>query len=149
MRNDLGRVAKVGSVEVSKLFDVESYAAVHQLVSTVTAELEDNLTWTDALQAAFPGGSMTGAPKIRAMQIIAALEEVPRGLYSGAIGWVGVDGACEFAMTIRSIVLQAGLAKIGVGGGITIDSDAAEELEETRLKAKVLLQALNASDPWA
>jgi para-aminobenzoate synthetase component I len=149
MRNDLGRVAKVGSVEVSKLFDVESYAAVHQLVSTVSAELEDNLTWADALQAAFPGGSMTGAPKIRAMQIIAELENGPRGLYSGAIGWVGVDGACEFAMTIRSIVLQAGLAKIGVGGGITIDSDAAEELEETRLKAKVLLQALNASDPWA
>ena len=149
MRNDIGKVAAVGSVEVSKLFDVESYSTVHQLVSTVSGHLADGETAWSAVQAAFPGGSMTGAPKIRAMQLIHELEKAPRGAYSGCVGYLAGGGSAEFAMVIRSILFENGLANIGVGGGITIDSDPAAELEETKLKAKALLAALNAADPWA
>jgi anthranilate/para-aminobenzoate synthase component I len=92
---------------------------------------------------------MTGAPKIRAMEIIQNLERGPRGLYSGCIGYLAADGSAEFSMTIRSIVFKDGVATIGVGGGITIDSDPMAELEETKLKARALLAALNAADPWA
>ena len=149
MRNDIGKVSKVGSVAVPKLFEIESYATVHQLVSTVTGELaEGESAWT-AILAAFPGGSMTGAPKIRAMEIIEELEKGPRGIYSGCLGYLGAEGSAEFAMTIRSIIFQDGRATIGVGGGITIDSDPVAELEETKLKAKALLAALNAADPRA
>jgi aminodeoxychorismate synthase component I len=149
MRNDIGKVAVVGSVAVPKLFEIETYATVHQLVSTVTGQLEAGETSWSAVLAAFPGGSMTGAPKIRAMQIIENLERGPRGLYSGCIGYVAADGSAEFAMTIRSIVFKDGVATIGVGGGITIDSDPLAELEETKLKARALLAALNAADPWS
>lgn len=149
MRNDIGRVSKVGTVAVPALFEIESYSTVHQLVSTVTGQLADGESAWSAILAAFPGGSMTGAPKIRAMDIIRELERGPRGTYSGCIGYLGVDGSAEFAMTIRSIVFKDGQATIGVGGGITIDSDPAAELEETKLKAKALLAALNAADPWA
>ena len=149
MRNDIGKVSKVGTVAVPKLFEIESYATVHQLVSTVTGQLEDGETAWSAILAAFPGGSMTGAPKIRAMEIIEQLERGQRGTYSGCLGYLGADGSAEFAMTIRSIVFQDGVATIGVGGGITIDSDPNAELEETKLKAKALLAALNAADPWA
>ena len=149
MRNDIGKVSKVGSVEVPKLFEIESYATVHQLVSTVTGELAEGESAWSAILAAFPGGSMTGAPKIRAMEIIEELELGPRGTYSGCLGYLGAEGSAEFAMTIRSIIFQDGRATIGVGGGITIDSDPVAELEETKLKAKALLAALNAADPWA
>jgi para-aminobenzoate synthetase component 1 len=149
MRNDIGRVARVGTVSVPKLFEIETYATVHQLVSTVTGTLADDQSSWSAVQAAFPGGSMTGAPKISAMEIISELEDGPRGLYSGCIGYFGADGSADFGMTIRSIVFEAGVAKIGVGGGITIDSQPEAELAETQLKAKALLDALNANDPWA
>lgn len=149
MRNDIGRVASVGSVSVPKLFDVETYATVHQLVSTVSGQLAAGETAQSAMQSAFPGGSMTGAPKIRAMEIIKRLESGPRGVYSGCVGYFGGDDTAEFAMVIRSLVFESGVVKIGVGGGITIDSDPSAELAETRLKAKVLLEALNATDPWA
>lgn len=149
MRNDIGKVAEVGSVEVSKLFDVESYTTVHQLVSTVSGRLADGESAWSAVQAAFPGGSMTGAPKIRAMELIQEFENGPRGAYSGCVGYLAGDGSAEFAMVIRSILFEAGTACIGVGGGITIDSDPVAELEETKLKAKALLAALNAADPWA
>ena len=149
MRNDIGRVSAIGSVSVPKLFDIESYATVHQLVSTVTGSLAAGEDAWSAVQAAFPGGSMTGAPKIRAMQLISAFEGGPRGVYSGCVGYFSGTGAAEFAMTIRSIVFSDGVATIGVGGGITIDSDPSAELEETKLKAKALLAALNAADPWA
>jgi anthranilate/para-aminobenzoate synthase component I len=149
MRNDIGKVSRVGTVSVPKLFEIESYATVHQLVSTVTGQLEDGETAWSAVLAAFPGGSMTGAPKIRAMEIIQDLEKGPRGVYSGCLGYLAADGSAEFAMTIRSIVFKDGVASIGVGGGITIDSDPRAELEETKLKAKALLAALNAADPWA
>ena len=148
MRNDFGRVAKVDSVRVPNLFEVESYATVHQLVSTITAELSDGLTVIDALRSSFPGGSMTGAPKRRAMEIIGQLEAGPRGSYSGVVGYMTHGGVAEFGMTIRTVVVSDGMATIGVGGGITIDSVPAEELQETKVKARVLLQALQARDPW-
>jgi aminodeoxychorismate synthase component I len=149
MRNDIGKVALADSVKVPKLFEVESYATVHQLVSTVEAQLAQGQNAFTALDAAFPGGSMTGAPKVRAMEIIAQLEKGARGVYSGAIGYFGFNGAAEFGMTIRTVVFEGGHASIGVGGGITIDSDPIAELEETKLKAQALLRVLNAPDPWA
>lgn len=149
MRNDIGKVAKPDSVRVPKLFEIESYATVHQLVSTVEADLAEGESAVSALLAAFPGGSMTGAPKSKAMEIIANLEAGSRGVYSGAIGYFGFNGSADFGMTIRTVVFQGGKASIGVGGGITSDSDPLAELEETKLKAKALLRALNAPDPWA
>lgn len=149
MRNDIGKVALVDSVRVPKLFEVESYATVHQLVSTVEAQLAQGQTAFSALEAAFPGGSMTGAPKLKAIEIIAQLENGTRGVYSGALGFFGFNGAADFGMTIRTVVFEGSLASIGVGGGITIDSEPLAELEETKLKAQALLRVLNAPDPWA
>lgn len=148
MRNDLGRVAELGSVTVPSLLDVEEYAHVHQLVSTVRARLRHPLTALDAVRAAFPAGSMTGAPKRSAMRILHELEDGPRGVYSGAFGYLAVDGSADLAMVIRSIVLTGSGASIGTGGGITALSDAVEEIEETRVKARALLAVLGAaSDP--
>lgn len=148
MRNDLSRVSKSDSVVVSKLFEVESYATVHQLVSTVESDLSDDATVVDLLESCFPGGSMTGAPKIRAIELLRDLEGGPRGIYSGVIGSISAGGAAEFAMVIRTIVVSGNQATIGVGGGITIDSVPARELEETKIKAAALLSALEAGDPW-
>ncbi len=142
MRNDLALVSEPDDVVVEKLFDVESYASVHQLVSTVVAKLKPGLDVFDAIKAAFPAGSMTGAPKKSAMEILSGLEKGPRGIYSGALGFIGSNGSCELGMTIRTIVFEKGKATIGIGGGITIDSVASEELAETKLKAKALLSAL-------
>jgi anthranilate synthase component 1 len=142
MRNDLSRVCRLGSVHVTGLLQVESYAQVHQLVSTVEGTLRDGVTAVDALRALFPAGSMTGAPKLRAIEILDELEGGPRALYSGAFGYLGVDGALDLAMVIRSIVLDAAGATVGAGGGITTLSDPAEELEEVHLKAASLLRAL-------
>ncbi|MBM7830744.1 aminodeoxychorismate synthase component I [Agromyces cerinus] len=147
MRNDLGRIAELGTVEVPSLLDVEEYAHVHQLVSTVTARLRHPLTALDAVQSAFPAGSMTGAPKHSAMTILHELEQGPRGIYSGAFGYLGVDGSADLAMVIRSIVLTPNGASIGTGGGITALSVAAEEVEETRIKARALLAVLGAEMP--
>jgi aminodeoxychorismate synthase component I len=149
MRNDLGRVAKPDTVRVSKLFEIESYATVHQLVSTVEAELAEGQDAFSAFDSSFPGGSMTGAPKVKAMEIIQKLEKGTRSVYSGAVGYFGFDGSADFGMTIRTIVFEGNRAYIGVGGGITSDSDPMAELEETKLKAGALLRALNAPDPWA
>jgi anthranilate/para-aminobenzoate synthase component I len=134
---------------VPVLFAVETYATVHQLVSTVQGQLRQDATALDALIASFPGGSMTGAPKHRAIEIIQELEGGPRGIYSGALGFLGADGSADLGMTIRTIVFQCGRASIGVGGGITIDSNPEAELDETKLKAKALLRSLGADDPWA
>ena len=153
MRNDIGRVAEVDTVTVSKLFDVESYATVHQLVSTVQAKLAKQCDAADALAASFPGGSMTGAPKARAIELIAELEDKPgqagRGIYSGALGFLTHGGVADFGMTIRTLVIDGNRATIGVGGGITIDSQPLAELEETKLKAAALLRALSAPNPWS
>ncbi len=153
MRNDIGRVSEINSVQVTKLFDVESYATVHQLVSTVEGKLASGFDAADALAASFPGGSMTGAPKSRAMQIIDDLETKGinrgRGIYSGAIGYLTNEGVADFGMTIRTLVVYGKKATIGVGGGITIDSQPAAELEETKLKAAALLRALKSPNPWS
>ncbi|TIH30595.1 anthranilate synthase component I family protein [Subtercola vilae] len=142
MRNDLGRVAVTGSVSVPRLFDVESYRSVHQLVSTVEAQLAPGLSAVDAVEAAFPAGSMTGAPKISAMNLLAGLEAGPRGIYAGAFGSFGFDGAVDLAMSIRSIVLSPEGASIGTGGGITALSVPEEEFDEIEVKAAPLLRAL-------
>ncbi|QEO13163.1 aminodeoxychorismate synthase component I [Agromyces intestinalis] len=142
MRNDLGRIAELGTVSVPELHVVEEYPQVHQLVSTVTARLRPGATALDAVVAAFPAGSMTGAPKHSAMTILHSLEEGPRGIYSGAFGSLSVDGSADLAMVIRSIVATPDGASIGTGGGITALSVADDEVEETRIKARALLQAL-------
>ncbi|QYH35932.1 anthranilate synthase component I family protein [Salinibacterium sp. M195] len=142
MRNDLGRVCEVGSVTVPKLFDIESYATVHQLVSTIRGQLRPEVSAVDAIEASFPAGSMTGAPKHSATLILDALETGPRGIYSGVFGYVGLDGAVDLAMVIRSIVVDARGSTIGAGGGITALSVATEELAEVKLKAAALLRVL-------
>jgi para-aminobenzoate synthetase component 1 len=142
MRNDIGRVAELGTVAVTRLLDIESYAHVHQLVSTVEARLAAGLTGTDAVESCFPAGSMTGVPKQSAVSLLRGLEDGPRGIYSGAFGYFGRDGAVDLAMVIRSIVLDPSGASIGTGGGITALSVPAEEVEETRIKAAALLAAL-------
>jgi anthranilate synthase component 1 len=142
MRNDLARVAQLGSVEVTSLLAVESYASVHQLVSTITAQLAPEADSLDAVAALFPAGSMTGAPKISAMRILNRLEGGPRGIYAGVFGYFSLDGALDLAMVIRSIVLTSDGASIGTGGGITALSVPADEVEETRIKAAPLLDAL-------
>jgi anthranilate synthase component 1 len=145
MRNDLSRVGVLGTVAAENLLEVHTLPHVHQLVSTVTTQLQPTLSAIDALAATFPAGSMTGAPKVAAMRILASLEKGPRGIYSGAFGWIGFDGACELAMVIRSIVIDADGASIGTGGGITIDSDPQAELDEMKLKAAPALRALGRS----
>jgi para-aminobenzoate synthetase component I len=147
MRNDIGRVSKPGTVGVTGLLAVESYAQVHQLVSTVRGELKDGLTGVDAIRACFPAGSMTGAPKLSATTILDRLERRPRGIYSGAFGYLGFDGRVDLAMVIRSIIIDQDGATIGTGGGITALSVPAEELAETKLKAAALLAALGVVAP--
>lgn len=142
MRNDLGRVAQLGTVQVDALLEVESYENVHQLVSTVSARLAPGVSAVDAVEACFPAGSMTGAPKISAMNILHGLETGPRGIYSGAFGYLGIDGAANLAMVIRSIVLTEEGASMGTGGGITSGSIPQAELEETWVKVAPLLRAL-------
>jgi para-aminobenzoate synthetase component I len=144
MRNDIGRVSSIGSVEVPSLLAVETYAHVHQLVSTVRGRLADGLAPMDAVLACFPAGSMTGTPKSSATRILDALEGAPRGIYSGAFGYFGLDGRIDLAMVIRSIVLSPDGATIGSGGGITALSDPDEELAEVKLKAAALLRVLGA-----
>lgn len=147
MRNDLSRVCEPGTIAVDRLFDVESYPAVHQLVSAVSGTLRAGTTSGDLLDAAFPAGSMTGAPKLSAMTILNALEGGPRGVFSGCFGWVGEDGALDLAMVIRSIVVHPGGAYVGAGGGITWRSEAAAEVAEVGVKARGPLAALGAQLP--
>ncbi|GAA1717178.1 aminodeoxychorismate synthase component I [Streptomyces yatensis] len=147
VRNDLGRTAEVGSVRVPKIFDVETYATVHQLVSTVRATLRPAGSAVKSVRAAFPGGSMTGAPKIRTMQIIDELEAGPRGVYSGAIGYFSLSGACDLSIVIRTLVVTPDRIRYGVGGAIVALSDPDEEFEETAVKATPLLRLLGAEFP--
>ena len=143
LRNDLGMVCEAGSVEVPVLMDVESYPSVHQLVSTVRGRLRPEVSTIDALRSLFPAGSMTGAPKLRTMQIIDAVEETPRGVYSGAFGWISGDGRADLGVVIRSLMTTGdGTWTLGTGGGITVRSDCAEEYAESQWKADRLLQVL-------
>ena len=142
MRNDIGRIATVGSVRVTSLFTVESYAQVHQLVSTVRGSLADGVSGIDAVVSCFPAGSMTGAPKRSATEILDRLEQRARGIYSGALGYFGLDGRIDLSMVIRSIVIDADGATVGAGGGITALSVPQEEVDEVHLKAAALLRVL-------
>ncbi|AMY70051.1 aminodeoxychorismate synthase [Frigidibacter mobilis] len=137
MRNDLSRICRVGSVKVPRLFDVESYATVHQMVSEVRGQLLPGTGLAGILRAIFPCGSITGAPKIRAMQILHELEPAPRGAYCGAIGWAGPDGASAFNVAIRTLTLcPGGAVTLNVGGGVVADSTADGEWEEALWKAR-------------
>lgn len=144
MRNDLSRICAVGSVRVPSLLAVETFAQVHQLVSTITGQLADGFDGLDAVAACFPAGSMTGAPKLRATQLLDELEQRPRGIYSGVFGYFSLDGSIELAMVIRSIVIDAVGATVGAGGGITALSVPQAELAEVKLKAAALLAVLDA-----
>lgn len=144
MRNDLAKVCETGSLHVPDLLVVESYSTVHQLVSTVSGKLREELDVVDVLDSIFPAGSMTGAPKRRAVQILGELERHRRNLYSGTFGLWKADGSAEFAMTIRTAVVSPGKLTLGVGGGITVLSDPEDEVREVAIKAEAFKMALNA-----
>ena len=141
-RNDLGRVCKAGSVHLAEFMAIERYSHVMHLVSAVVGELEDGLTSADALRAAFPAGTVSGAPKIRAMEVIDELEPTRRGPYAGAIGYVSYSGELDSCIYIRTIVVRDGVAYVQAGAGIVADSDPAREYEETKSKARALFKAI-------
>ena len=149
-RNDLGRVCRYGSVRVAELMTAESYAQVHHLVSTIEGRLRPDVGVADVWRATFPGGSITGAPKVRAMQIIAALEPTRRGAYTGALGYWAFSGAADWSIVIRTLTVSGGWAQFQVGGGIVADSDPVAEYQETLDKASGLVRALGlrASHSW-
>ncbi len=143
LRHDLAVVGEPGTVEVPSLMAVESYAGVHQLVSTVRARLRADVTTVGALRSLFPAGSMTGAPKRRTMEVIGAVEGSPRGPYAGAVGWVGADGRADLGVVIRTLTTGGDDRwRLGTGGGVTVQSTAAQEWEESRWKAARLRAAL-------
>ncbi|GAW32992.1 aminodeoxychorismate synthase component 1 [Roseovarius sp. A-2] len=136
LRNDISRVSVPGSVRVPELFSVESYETVHQMTSLISADLAPGATLSDILRALFPCGSITGAPKLRAMQILADLEGTAREIYCGSIGWAAPDGRAEFNVAIRTLLLEQGQATLNVGGGVVYDSTAEGEYEEALWKAR-------------
>jgi para-aminobenzoate synthetase component 1 len=145
LRNDLSKSCALGSVKVPKLFEVESYPTVHHLVSTVTGELREDRDAVDLLRGCFPGGSITGAPKLRAMQIVEELEPHRRGVYCGAIGYLGFDGGMDMNIAIRTLVHSHGVIRCWAGGGIVADSRLEEEYQETFDKAAAMLKLLQQS----
>jgi len=145
-RNDLGRVCTPGSVEVDELMTVESYAHVHHIVSNVRGRLRDDATPGAVIRAVFPGGTITGCPKVRCMQIIAELEGEGRGAYTGAMGWLNRDGDLDLNILIRSAELAGGTLRFRTGAGIVADSDPQRELDETRAKARGMLRALGVDE---
>jgi anthranilate/para-aminobenzoate synthase component I len=144
VRNDLGRVCETGSVEVPELMAIEAYASVFQMVSTVRGRLRADRDAIDLLRAAFPPGSMTGAPKIAAMRILDRLEPVRRGIYSGALGYFDVRGGLDLCVVIRAVLVKDGRAYVHAGGGIVADSDPMGEYRETLDKARASVAALEA-----
>lgn len=146
MRNDIGKISKTGTVKVTELFKVEKYKTVFQMISTVESELRENITFSDILKATFPPGSMTGAPKIRTMEIIAELEDQPREFYSGIIGYIGFDGNAEFSVLIRCIEKTGNHFIAKFGGAVVADSEAENEFEETKIKMAGILKAFSKTD---
>lgn len=141
-RNDLGKISKVGTVKVPELFVIEPYANVNHLVATVEGELEEGKSCIDIIKATFPGGSITGAPKIRAMEIIDELENTKRNVYTGSLGYIGFDGSMDLNIAIRTIIKKDDNLYFQVGGGITWDSNEEDEYNETLYKAKSIMKAL-------
>ena len=148
VRNDFGRVCKFHTVDVPELMIIEPYATVFQMVSTIRGELKADVSGLDLIKACFPGGSMTGAPKIEAMKIIDRLEPVKRGIYSGSIGYLDFSGPLDFNMVIRSFVVKDKRCYYNVGGAIVADSDPREEYAETMDKARALKTALTNLKAW-
>ncbi len=142
MRNDLSRVCEDHSVKVSQLCGLESYATVHHLVSVITGHLKKNLTAVDLLRATFPGGSITGSPKIRSMEIIAEIEPTARGPYCGSVGYIGFNGDMDTSITIRTFAIKNNIATFQAGGAVVMDSDPLAEYEETLTKARALRRSL-------
>lgn len=145
VRNDFGRVCIPGTVKVPELFRLEQYATVWHLISTIQGKLKTELDFLDIIKSSFPGGSITGAPKIRAMEIIEELEPVKRNIYTGSIGYIGFNGQCDFNIVIRTFIIKNDTAYIQVGGAITVDSDPALEYQETLDKAYALFQSLGSN----
>lgn len=142
MRNDLGRIATIGTVEVEKPLLVEPFSGLYHLVSTVHCRTRDGVGLAEILEATFPPGSVTGAPKLRALEIIEELEQHPRGVYCGALGFIDRAGGLSLAVAIRTGVVRGGRVVYWAGGGIVEASDPARELAETELKARVFLDAV-------
>jgi len=145
VRNDLGRVCRFGSVEVPSFHVVEHYTTVHQLVSTVRGTLAHDKDGIDLVRACFPPGSMTGAPKIRSVELLRELEDGPRGPYAGALGYWSSDGRLDLAVVIRTLLVAGGEARVNVGGGLVWESHPDAEFEECAAKAAALLAALAAA----
>jgi anthranilate synthase component 1 len=143
-RNDLGRVCEAGSVTVDEYMVTETYAHVHHIVSNVRGRLRADRSPVDALRALFPGGTITGCPKVRCMQIIAELEGEGRGAYTGSLGWLGTDGDADFNILIRTLTMRGTTIELRAGAGIVADSIPERELEETRAKARGMLRAFEA-----
>lgn len=149
LRNDMSRISQIGSVRVPDLFTIETYATLHQMTSRITAQLNRGVTISDIFEALFPCGSITGAPKIRAMQILATLEETARDVYCGALGWIAPDGSMSFGVAIRTLICGADdTVRLNVGGGVVYDSNASAEYAEALLKAEfATLPEPDPSDP--
>ena len=145
-RNDLGRVAKISSVEVNESFTVERYSHVMHIVSNVRGILKEGFDCFDVLEATFPAGTVSGAPKIRAMEIIEEMEPNRRGLYAGAVGYIGFSGNMDTAIAIRTLVVKEQIAYLGVGAGIVADSVPESEFEETMNKGRALLKAVELAE---
>ena len=145
-RNDVGRVAAPGSVEVTEEFVIERYSHVMHIVSNVEGKVAEEFDAIDALRAAFPAGTLSGAPKVRAMQIIDELEPLRRGLYGGALGYLGFDGAMDTAITIRTALMRDGKAWVQAGAGIVYDSDPQSEHEECVRKSRSVLAAIEMAE---
>ena len=144
-RNDLGRICRGGTVRVDEFMTIETYATVHHIVSNVCGELRDGVTPGEAIAAVFPGGTITGCPKVRCMELLGALEGTPRDAYTGSMGYLGRDGSLDLNILIRTLAVHEGLVEFRTGAGIVADSQPESELEETRAKARGLLRALGSN----